>query len=254
MLNQFSRTELLIGKEEIENLKNKKVAIFGIGGVGSFVVEGLVRAGIEKFVLIDDDKICLTNLNRQIIATRKTIGKYKVEVAKERILDINPNASVEIYKEFYMPSSNVEIIKDDLSYVVDCVDTVTAKIEIIKKSKELNIPVISAMGTGNKMDPSKFEITDIYKTSVCPLAKVMRKELRKRNIKNLKVIYSKEEPIKPNNESNSSCKTNCICPPGTKRKCSIRNQVPGSISFVPSIAGLMIAGEIIREFIGKSGK
>ena len=254
MLNQFSRTELLIGKEEIENLKNKKVAIFGIGGVGSFVVEGLVRAGIEKFVLIDDDKICLTNLNRQIIATRKTLGKYKVEVAKERILDINPNASVEIYKEFDMPSSNVEIIKDDLSYVVDCVDTVTAKIEIIKKAKELNIPVISAMGTGNKIDPSKFEITDIYKTSVCPLAKVMRKELRKRNIKNLKVIYSKEEPIKPNSESNSSCKTNCICPPGTKRKCSIKNQVPGSISFVPSVAGLMIAGEIIRGFIGKSDK
>ena len=254
MLNQFSRTELLIGKEGIEKLKNSKVAIFGIGGVGSFVVEGLVRAGVENFVLIDDDKICLTNLNRQIIATRKTIGKYKADVAKERILEINPNANVEVYKEFYMPDSKTNIINKELSYVVDCVDTVTAKIGIIMQAKKENIPVISSMGTGNKLDPTKFEITDIYKTSVCPLAKVMRKELRKRNIKNLKVIYSKEEPIKPNNESNSSCKTNCICPPGTKRKCSIRNQVPGSISFVPSVAGLMIAGEIIREFIGKSGK
>ena len=254
MLNQFSRTELLIGKEGIEKLKNSKVAIFGIGGVGSFVVEGLVRAGVENFVLIDDDKICLTNLNRQIIATRKTIGKYKADVAKERILEINPNANVEVYKEFYMPDSKTNIINKELSYIVDCVDTVTAKIEIIMQAKKENIPVISSMGTGNKLDPSKFEITDIYKTNICPLAKVMRKELRKRNIKNLKVIYSKEEPIKPNTESNSSCKTNCICPPGTKRKCSIRNQVPGSISFVPSVAGLMIAGEIIREFIGKSGK
>lgn len=249
-LNQFSRTELLIGKQGMEKLNNAKVAIFGLGGVGSFVVEGLVRAGVENFVLIDDDKICLTNLNRQIIATRKTIGKYKVEVAKERILEINPNANVETYQEFFMPDSETEIIKNDLTYVVDCIDTVTAKIEIVKQCKEKEIPVISALGTGNKLDPSKFEITDIYKTSVCPLAKVMRKELRKRNITNLKVIYSKEEPIKPEQTSEGSCKTNCICPPGTKRKCSIRNQVPGSISFVPSVAGLMIAGEIVREIIG----
>ena len=249
MLNQFSRTELLIGKEGIEKLKNSKVAIFGIGGVGSFVVEGLVRAGVEKFVLIDDDKICLTNLNRQIIATRKTIGKYKVDIAKERILEINPNANVEVYKEFYMPESKTNIINKELSYVVDCVDTVTAKIEIIMQAKKENIPVISSMGTGNKLDPSKFEITDIYKTNICPLAKVMRKELRKRNIDSLKVIYSEEEPIKPDDTSSSSCKTNCICPPGTKRKCTIRNQVPGSISFVPSVAGLMIAGEIVKDII-----
>ena len=249
MLNQFSRTELLIGKEGIEKLKNSKVAIFGIGGVGSFVVEGLVRAGVEKFVLIDDDKICLTNLNRQIIATRKTIGKYKAEVAKERILEINPNAKVEVYKEFYMPDSKTNIINKELSYVVDCVDTVTAKIEIIMQAKKENIPVISSMGTGNKLDPTKFEITDIYKTNICPLAKVMRKELRKRNIESLKVIYSEEEPIKPDDTSSSSCKTNCICPPGTKRKCTIRNQVPGSISFVPSVAGLMIAGEIVKDII-----
>ena len=249
MLNQFSRTELLIGKEGIEKLKNAKVSIFGIGGVGSFVVEGLVRAGVENFVLIDDDKICLTNLNRQIIATRKTIGKYKVEVAKERILEINPNAKVEVYQEFYMPNSKNNIIDNTLSYVVDCVDTVTAKIEIIMQCKKLNVPIISAMGTGNKLDPSKFKITDINKTKICPLAKVMRKELRKRNIENLKVIYSEEEPIKPDDTSESSCKTNCICPPGTKRKCTIRNQVPGSISFVPSVAGLMIAGEIVKDII-----
>ena len=213
MLNQFSRTELLIGKEGIEKLKKSKVAIFGIGGVGSFVVEGLVRAGVENFVLIDDDKICLTNLNRQIIATRKTIGKYKADVAKERILEINPNANVEVYKEFYMPDSKTNIINKELSYIVDCVDTVTAKIEIIMQAKKENIPVISSMGTGNKLDPTKFEVTDIYKTNICPLAKVMRKELRKRNIDSLKVIYSEEEPIKPDDTSISSCKTNCICPP-----------------------------------------
>ena len=249
MLNQFSRTELLIGKEGIEKLKNSKVAIFGIGGVGSFVVEGLVRAGVENFVLIDDDKICLTNLNRQIIATRKTIGKYKADVAKERILEINPNANVEVYKEFYMPDSKTNIINKELSYVVDCVDTVTAKIGIIMQAKKENIPVLSSMGTGNKLDPTKFEITDIYKTNICPLAKVMRKELRKRNIDSLKVIYSEEEPIKPDDTSSSSCKTNCICPPGTKRKCTISNQVAGSISFVPSVAGLMIAGEIVKDII-----
>ena len=251
MLNQFSRTELLIGKEGIEKLQGAKIAIFGLGGVGSFVAEGLVRAGVENFVLIDDDKICLTNLNRQIIATRKTIGKYKVEVMKERMLEINPNAKVETYQEFYMPESKTNIINEDLNYVVDCVDTVTAKIEIIMNCKKLNIPVISAMGTGNKLDPTRFEITDIYKTSICPLAKVMRKELKKRNVDSLKVIYSKEEPIKPDNTSSSSCKTNCICPPGTKRKCTIRNQVPGSISFVPSVAVIMIAGEVIKDILNK---
>ena len=254
MLNQFSRTELLIGKEGIDKLKNSKVAVFGIGGVGSFVVEGLVRAGVENFVLIDDDKVCLTNLNRQIIATRKTIGKYKVDVMKERILEINPNANVETHQEFYMSNSESNIINNELSYVVDCVDTVTAKIEIITQCKKLNVPLISAMGTGNKLDPSRFEITDIYKTNICPLAKVMRKELRKRNIDSLKVIYSEEEPIKPDETLECSCKTNCICPPGTKRKCAERNQVPGSISFVPSVAGLMIAGEVVRDIINKEEK
>lgn len=250
MLNQFSRTELIIGKENIEKLHNAKVAIFGIGGVGSFVVEGLVRAGVENFILVDDDKVCLTNLNRQIIATRKTIGKQKVEVAKERILEINPNAQVETYQEFFMPDSP-EILDNTVDYVVDTVDTVTAKIELVVRANKLNIPIMSSMGTGNKLDPTRFEVTDIYKTSICPLAKVMRKELRARNIKNLKVVYSKEEPIKPEETSEASCKTNCVCPPGTKRKCTIRNQVPGSISFVPSVAGLIIAGEVVKDIIKK---
>lgn len=247
-MNQFSRTELLIGKDGIEKLKSAKVAVFGIGGVGSYVVEGLARAGIGKFILIDDDKICLTNLNRQIIATKSTIGKSKVEVARDRILDINPNAEVEIYEEFFMPDSK-EILDKSISYIIDSVDTVTAKIELVIRAEKLNIPIISCMGTGNKLDPTKFEVTDIFKTSICPLAKVMRKELRKRNISKLKVVYSKEEPITPIQYEENSCKTNCVCPPGTKRKCDIRNQVPGSISFVPSVAGLIIAGEVIKDII-----
>ena len=248
MLNQFSRTELLIGKESIEKLNKSKVAVFGIGGVGSFVVEGLVRAGVGNFILIDDDKVCLTNLNRQLIATRATVGKYKVEVAKERILSINPKANVEIVQEFFMPDSK-EILDNSVDYIVDSIDTVTAKIELVVRANKLGIPIISSMGTGNKLDPTRFEVTDIYKTSVCPLAKVMRKELKARGIKNLKVVYSKEDPIKLDNNSESSCKNGCICPPGTKRKCTIRNQVPGSISFVPSVAGLIIAGEVVKYII-----
>lgn len=229
MLNQFSRTELLIGDKAIEKLNKSKVAIFGIGGVGSFVVEGLVRAGVENFILVDNDKICLTNLNRQLIATHKTIEKSKVEVAKERILEINPNAKVETYQEFFMPESK-ELLDETIDYIVDSVDTVTAKIELVVRANKLNIPIISSMGTGNKLDPTRFEVTDIYKTSVCPLAKVMRKELRARGIKELKVVYSKEEPIKLESD---------------------RNQVPGSISFVPSVAGLIIAGEVIKDIIKK---
>lgn len=249
MQNQFSRTELLIGKESIERLNNAKVAIFGVGGVGSFVVESLARAGVQNFIIVDDDKVCLTNLNRQIIATYKTIGKYKVDVAKERILDINPKANVETYKEFFMPDSK-EILDESVSYVVDSVDTVTAKIELVMRANKLNIPIISSMGTGNKLDPTRFEVTDIYKTSVCPLAKVMRKELKARGIKKLKVVYSKEVPIKPKETEEISCKNHCVCPPGTKRKCTAKNQIPGSISFVPSVAGLIIAGEVIKDIIG----
>jgi len=250
MSNQFSRTELLIGKEGIEKLKNSKVAVFGIGGVGSFVVEGLVRSGIENFILVDDDKVCLTNLNRQLIATRKTIGKPKVDVARDRILEINPDAKVEIYQEFFMPDSR-EFLDSSLDYIVDSVDTVTAKIELVVRAEKLNIPIISCMGTGNKLDPTKFEVTDIYKTEMCPLAKVMRKELKNRGIKKLKVVYSKEKPIEPEETAENSCKTDCVCPSGTKRKCSIRNQVLGSISFVPSVAGLIVAGEVIKDILKK---
>ena len=234
MPNQFSRTELLIGKEGMNRLKNSKVAIFGIGGVGSYVVEGLARAGVGDFILVDNDEVSLSNLNRQIIATHKTIGKPKVEIAKERILEINPNANVEIYQEFFMPDTK-ELLDNTVSYVVDAIDTVTAKIELVLRANKLNIPIISCMGTGNKLDPTRFEVTDISKTSVCPLAKVMRKELKSRGIKKLKVVYSKEEPIKIDGilEETSS------------------KRVPGSISFVPSVAGLIIAGEVVKDLIKK---
>jgi len=251
MLHEFSRTELLIGKEALNKLKNSKVAIFGIGGVGSFTAEGLARAGVGKFVLVDDDLICLTNINRQIHATRKTVGRPKVEVMRERILEINPKAEVTAIKKFYMPDCSMEIIQGDEDYIVDAIDTVTAKIDLVVNAKKLNIPIISAMGAGNKLDPTRFEVTDIYKTSICPLAKVMRRELRKRGIDSLKVVYSREEPIIPFETEENSCKTGCVCPKGTTRKCTIRRQVPGSISFVPSVVGLIIAGEVVKDLIRK---
>ena len=202
MLNQFSRTELVVGKDGVEKLNNTKIAIFGLGGVGSFALEGLVRAGIGNLVLIDNDCVELTNLNRQILATHKTIGKPKVEIAKQRILDINPNANVEIHQEFFMPETE-GILDDSIDYIVDCIDTVTAKIELVVRAERLNIPIISCMGTGNKLEPTRFEVADIYKTSICPLAKVMRKELRNRGVKKLKVVYSKEEPIKSNKKDSN---------------------------------------------------
>jgi len=232
MLEQFSRTELIIGKEAIEKLNDSKVAVFGIGGVGSFVVEGLVRAGIQNFILVDADVVDITNLNRQLIATHNTVGKDKVDVCKERILSINPNAKVEVYKEFFGTENTNIKLDNSISYIVDAIDTVTSKIELIVRSNNLNIPIISSMGTGNKLDPTKFEVTDIYKTSVCPLAKVMRKELKKREIKKLKVVYSKEEPLHISASDNS-----------------VRKQIPASISFVPSVAGLIIAGEVIKDII-----
>ena len=239
MLNKFSRTEMLIGKEAIDKLKKSKVAIFGIGGVGSYVVEALARAGVGYFILVDKDEVSETNINRQIIATTKTIGMNKVDVAKERILEINPDANVETYKEFYSKENSDKILNKDLSYIVDAIDTVTAKITLIEESKKNNIPIISCMGTGNKLNPSKFEITDISKTSICPLAKVIRKELSKRNIKNVKVLYSKEEPIKAKTEIEE-----------IKGKTKDREIAAiGSISFVPSVAGLMIAGEVIKDLI-----
>lgn len=254
MLHEFSRTELLIGKTALEKLKSSKIAVFGIGGVGSFVVEGLARSGVGIFVLIDDDCICLTNINRQLHATRKTIGKPKVEAMKERILEINPKATVVTHQRFYMPGCAEELIQEDYDYIVDAIDTVTAKIDLVINAKKLGIPIISCMGAGNKLDPTQFEVADIYATSVCPLAKVIRKELRQREVDSLKVVYSKELPIKPIETEDSSCSNNCICPKGTTRKCTVKHQIPGSISFVPSVAGLIIAGEVIKDLIRERGQ
>ena len=247
MLTQFSRTELLLGKEAMERLSNARVAVFGIGGVGGYVCEALVRSGIGTLDLIDDDKVCLTNLNRQIIATRKTVGKYKTEVMKERILDINPKAVVNIHNCFFLPENADEFPFEKYDYVVDAVDTVTAKIAIIMKAKEKNVPVISSMGAGNKLDASMFRVTDIYKTKVCPLAKVMRRELKKRGVKKLKVVYSEELPTRPLEDMSISCRNHCICPPGAQHKCTERRDIPGSVAFVPSVAGLIIAGEVIKD-------
>ena len=250
MLNQFSRTELLLGKDGIEKLASSRVAIFGIGGVGGYTVEALARSGVGTFDLIDADKICITNINRQIYALRSTVGKYKVDVAKDRILDINPNAVVNTYKTFYTPETADEFDFSQYDYVVDAIDTVVGKLKIVEKAKEAKIPVISSMGAGNKMNPALFEVTDIFKTSVCPLAKVMRQELKKRKIRKLKVVYTKEIPIKPNDDIEISCKKHCVCPPGTVRKCTARRQIPGSNAFVPSVVGLIIAGEVVKDLIG----
>lgn len=226
MENQFTRTETLIGAESLEKLSTKTVAIFGIGGVGGYVVEALARCGVGNLVLIDNDDVNITNINRQIIALHSTIGQPKVEVARNRVLDINPNINVEIHKEFFVPetSSNFDFQKYD--YVVDAIDSVTGKIELVMKSQQANTPIISSMGTGNKLHPEMFEIADIYKTSVCPLAKVMRTELKKRRVKKLKVLYSKEIPIKKAGQ-----------------------RIPASISFVPPAAGLIIAGEVVRDLL-----
>ena len=236
MLNQFSRTQLLIGKKSMDELANKTVAIFGVGGVGGYTVEALARSGIGHFVLIDDDLVNLTNINRQILATHKTIGRAKVEVAKERILEINPEATVEIHKTFYLPANRDEFDFSKYDYVVDAIDTVTAKIDIIVRCYESNIPVISAMGAGNKMNPTMLEVTDIYKTEMDPLAKVMRRELKKRGVKKLKVVYSKEKALTPLEAD-------------IEEEDSKRRSIPGSVAFVPSVTGLIIASEVVKDLI-----
>ena len=251
MLNQFSRTELLFGKEAMEKLAGARVAVFGIGGVGGYVCEALVRSGIQKFDLVDDDKVCLTNLNRQIIATRKTVGQYKVDVMRDRILEIKPDAEVMIHKCFFLPDNADEFPFADYDYVVDAVDTVTAKISLVMKCQEMGIPIISAMGAGNKLDPTQFRVADIYKTRVCPLARVMRRELKKRGVKKLKVVYSEEQPTRPIEDMSISCRSHCICPPGAAHKCTERRDIPGSTAFVPSVAGLIIAGEVIKDLAAK---
>nr|WP_318685664.1 tRNA threonylcarbamoyladenosine dehydratase [uncultured Acetatifactor sp.] len=233
MISQFSRTELLIGEEGISSLKKARVAIFGIGGVGGYVVEALARSGIGAFVLTDNDKVCLTNLNRQIIATHDTIGRYKTDVMLERIMSINPQAEVTLHRCFYLPETSGQFDFSSYDYVVDAVDTVTAKIDLIIRAKQAGVPVISCMGAGNKLDPTKFRVADIYETSVCPLAKVMRRELKKRGIKGLKVVYSTEQPLTPGETSENTG----------------RRSTPGSIAFAPSVAGLILAGEVIRDIL-----
>lgn len=254
MLNQFSRTQLLLGSDGMEKLYQSKVAVFGIGGVGGYAVEALVRSGVQSFVLVDDDKVCLTNLNRQIIATRKTVGQYKADVMKERILEINPKAEVEVRKCFYLPENAGEFDFSEYDYVIDAVDTVTAKLEIVMQAQKCGVPVISSMGAGNKLDPTKFQVADIYKTTMCPLAKVMRRECKKRRIKKLKVVYSTEKSIRPLEDMSISCRTHCICPPGAQHKCTERRDIPGSTAFVPSVAGLILAGEVIKDLSGINKK
>ena len=243
MVNQFSRTQLLLGPEAMERLTSKRVAVFGIGGVGGYVCEALVRSGIGTFDLIDDDKVCLTNLNRQIIATRKTIGKYKVEVMRDRMLEINPDAKINIHKCFFLPENAEEFPFCEYDYVADAVDTVTAKIELILRAQKANVPVISAMGAGNKLDAGRLRIADIYETSVCPLAKVMRRELKKRNVKSLKVVFSDEQPIRPPEDPSISSSSRSE----EEYEAAKRRSIPGSTAFVPAVAGLLMAGEIIKD-------
>lgn len=248
-MDQFARTQLLLGVEAMNKLKNSRVAVFGIGGVGGYSVEALARSGVGAVDLIDDDKVCLTNINRQIIADVKTIGKYKVDVARDRILSINPRCKVTTYQCFYLPQNAKDFDFSQYDYVIDAVDTVTAKINLVMQANENEVPVISSMGAGNKLDPTAFVVSDIYKTDVCPLAKVMRRELKKRNIKKLKVVYSKEKPLVPIEDESISCRSHCVCPPGAERKCTDRRTIPGSVAFVPSVVGLIIAGEVIKDLI-----
>ena len=251
MLNQFSRTQLLLGKEAMDALSASRVAVFGIGGVGGYVCEALVRSGVGAFDLIDDDKICLTNLNRQLIATRSTVGKYKVDVMEARMKDINPNVDIRTHKCFFLPENADEFPFSEYDYIVDAVDTVSAKLSLAVKAQEAGVPIISSMGAGNKLDATAFRVADIYKTSMDPLARVMRRELKKRGVKKLKVVYSQEQPIRPVEDMSISCRTHRICPPGAKHKCTERRDIPGSTAFVPSVVGLIIAGEIVRDISGK---
>lgn len=247
MLNQFSRTELIFGQKSMERLRQSRVAVFGIGGVGGYAVEALVRSGIGTIDLIDDDRVCLTNLNRQIFATHKTIGQYKIDAAEERIHDISPQTVVNKFRCFYMPESAGQFDFSKYDYVIDAIDTVTAKLALVEQADRARVPIISSMGAGNKVDPTALKVADIYETRVCPLARVMRHELRKRGVQKLKVVYSEEPPVRPVRDLEISCRNHCICPPETARKCTERRDIPGSNAFVPSAAGLIIAGEVIKD-------
>ncbi|MBC2581344.1 ThiF family adenylyltransferase [Clostridium sp. DJ247] len=248
--HSLSRTELLVGKEALEKLQQSKVVVLGLGGVGSFALEALVRAGVGHLILVDDDTICLTNINRQIHATFDTIGKPKVSVLKERVMQINRNCKVDIYQTFIKEDNISDLIPLDTDYVIDAIDTVSSKLSLVVWCKNHNINIISCMGTGNKLDPTQFKIADIYDTKICPLAKVMRSELKKRGIKSLKVLYSEETPLKPKLEEVITCKEGCVCSSGSK-KCTAKRQIPGSISFVPPVAGMIIGGEVIKDIISR---
>ncbi|MBP3747676.1 MAG: tRNA threonylcarbamoyladenosine dehydratase [Ruminococcus sp.] len=245
MLEQFTRTAMIFGEEAMEKLASARIAVFGVGGVGGYTVEALARSGIGAIDLIDDDKVSVSNINRQIIATMSSIGKYKVDIEKERILDINPECKVTTHRKFFTPDTSDEFDFSQYDYVVDAIDTVTGKIEIIIQAKSAGVPVISSMGAGNKLDPTAFEVEDIYKTSVCPLAKVMRREMKKRGVKKLKVVYSKEEPrcefLQPVNDTSGDSE---------QRSGNPKKFVPGSTAFVPSVVGLIIAGEVIKDLTG----
>ena len=249
MENQFERTELLLGKDAIQKLKNAHVAVFGVGGVGGFVVEALVRSGVGEIDVIDKDTVSLSNINRQIIALHSTVGQPKVEVIKNRALDINPNVKINAFETFFLPDTADMFDFSKYDYVVDAIDTVKGKIEIILRAEKAGVKIISSMGAGNKLDGSQFKVADIYKTKVCPLAKVMRRELKKRGVKKLKVVYSEEIPTRPIEDMAISCRNNCICPPGAEHKCTERRDIPGSVAFVPSVAGLIIAGEVAKDLI-----
>ena len=252
MQEQFSRTRLLLGSEAMDVLAGSRVAVFGIGGVGGYVCEALVRSGVGAFDLIDNDRVSLTNLNRQILATRKTVGLYKVDVMKERMLEISPEADIRVHKCFFLPENADDFSFEEYDYVVDAVDTVTAKTEIILRAREKKVPVISAMGAGNKLDPGRLMVTDIYRTKTCPLARVMRRELKKRGVTELKVVYSDEPPVRPEGDMPADGGAGSICPPETEHTGTKRRAVPGSTAYVPAVAGLLMAGEIVKDLTGKS--
>ena len=247
MLNEFSRTQLLLGPEAMEQLARSRVAVFGVGGVGGYTTEALARSGVGALDLIDDDKVCLTNINRQVLATRGSVGRYKVDVAAQRIAGISPRCAVKTYKTFYLPETADQFDFSCYDYIVDAIDTVSGKIQLVLAAQQARVPIISSMRAGNKLDPTAFRVADIYRTRMDPLARVMRRELKKRNVKNLKVVYSEERPIRPLEDMSVSCRAHCICPPGTKRHCTDRRDIPGSVAFVPSVAGLILAGEVVKD-------
>lgn len=253
MQNQFSRTQLLFGKPAIDTLEGSRVAVFGVGGVGGYVVEVLARSGVGELDIFDDDRVCLTNVNRQLHALLSTVGKYKVDVAADRIHDINRKCIVHKYQMFYMPENADKIDLSKFDYVVDCIDTVTAKLELIRRCHDLHVPIICSMGAANKLDPTGFRVADIFKTNMDPLAKVLRKKLRKLNIRHVKTVYSEEIPLEQIEDASISCRFHCICPDKDMRKCTERRNIPASNAFVPAAAGLIIGGEVVKDLVNNAG-